>query len=640
MRHQAEDDKEIKREHGHKHEHDHGHDHGHGHEHGEGENRKAQVIKLIISAVLFGAALLCEHVFGVPAIVCLFIYIAAFAVTGVEVVISAVKGLIHGEPFDECFLMTVASVGAFFTGSYAEAAAVMLLYSLGEFLQDLAVDKSRDSIEDLIDIVPKNACVLRDGSFVEVPVKEVRVNDTVIVRPGINVPVDGVIISGSASFDTSALTGESYPKDLQTGDTVLSGYLDLNGEVRIEAAAEYDNSAAARISELIEGAAAKKAKTERFITKFARIYTPAVVLLALVIAILPPIFDHQWKMWIHRALTFLVVSCPCALVISVPLAFFAGIGSASRKGILVKGAEHLESLSKVTVFAFDKTGTLTDGKFSVSDIYAVSDKQKLIDTVCSMESHSEHPIAKAVSTLAFKMSECTDMKEVPGKGIECKINGELCAAGNMRLMKDHGVKPFESELTAVHACRNGEYLGCIVLKDEAKENAADALKELYGTGVRKTVMLTGDTPSAAKVIADELGLSEYRASLLPENKVNELETVMNEGKTAYVGDGINDAAVLARADVGIAMGALGSDAAIEAADVVLTDDDLQKLPKAVKISKKTVRISWQNIILAIAVKVAVLILSVTGVTDMMWLAVFADTGVALLCAANAMRAMK
>lgn len=627
------------------HEHNHGHEHGydHGHEHGhehEEENRKPEIIKLIISGVLFITALLCEHVFKVHFLIYLFIYIAAYAVVGYTVVIEAVKGIIHKEPFDECLLMTVASVGAFIIGSYGEAAAVMILYSLGEFLQDLAVDKSRDSITELIDIVPKQADVLRGGKIVSIPAKDVAVGDTVIVKPGINVPVDGEIISGSASFDTSAITGESFPRDLSAGDSVMSGYIDLNGEVEFEATAEYDNSAAARIAALIEGAEAKKAKTESFINKFASVYTPVVIILAFIVAILPPLFDQQWKTWIHRALTFLVVSCPCALVISVPLTFFAGVGAASRNGILVKGTEYLEALSKAEIFAFDKTGTLTKGSFSVSEICAASDKNELINTVCSIEAHSNHPITKALSGLDYNKIDVTEVKEISGEGIVCLSDNKPCAAGNGKLMKRYGIDVEFKSNTAVHACLDGKYLGYISLKDEVKDNAEESVGKLKELGIKKTVMLSGDIKNSAEKAASEVGIDQVSAELLPEQKTAEMEKLISEGKTAYVGDGINDAAVLARADVGIAMGALGSDTAIEAADIVLTDDNLAKLPKAMKISKKTVSIARQNIIFAIAVKVIILVLSFFGISDIMWLAVFADTGVALLCAANAMRAMK
>ena len=635
--------------HDHNHGHEHSHDHDHGHEHGEGENRKLQIIKLAVSVVLFAAAILSEHVFHFHTAVYLTLYITAFAVTGVDVIITAIKRIIKKDIFNECTLMTIASVGAFFTGSFSEASAVMILYSLGEFLQDLAVDKSRDSIETLIDVMPKQAEVMRGDDVIEIPAEEVKVGDTVVVRPGKRVAVDGVIISGSASFDTSAITGESFPKDLCEGDSVMSGYIDLDGNIRLTATAEFDNSAAARIASLIEGAEAKKAKTESFITKFASVYTPVVIILAVLVAVLPPLlglafpyvtYDTSWKTWIHRSLTFLVVSCPCALVISVPLTFFAGIGASSRNGILVKGTEHLEALSKIKIFAFDKTGTLTKGAFTVAEINAAESKEELINTVCSIESHSKHPIAKALSGLDYEKSDVTDLKEISGEGIVCKINGQTCAAGNGKLMKRHGITVENKNNTVVHACRDGKYLGYITLKDEIKENAAESLKTLKELGIKKTVMLSGDIKSSAETAAAEAGIDQVCAELLPEEKTAEMEKLISEGKVAYVGDGINDAAVLARADVGIAMGALGSDTAIEAADIVLTDDNIGKLPKAVKTAKKTVSIAKQNIIFAISVKVIILLLSFFGISDIMWLAVFADTGVALLCAANAMRAMK
>lgn len=638
---------EHDRSHEHRHEHESEHELGHGccehccHEHGgEEEDRRGRIIKLAVSAVLFVAALLCEHVFRLNGIICLVIYIAAFCVVGYEVVIDAFKGLFHGEPLDECFLMTVASVGAFFTGSYGEAAAVMILYSLGEFLQDLAVDKSRDSISELIDIVPKTATVIRSGEYIEIDADDVEIGDTLAVKPGENVPVDGVVISGKSSVNTSALTGESLPADVCEGDTVLGGYLNLTGEIRIRAEKEFDDSAASRIKGLIEGAEAKKAKTESFIKRFARVYTPVVVILALIVAVLPPLFDHQWRTWIHRALTFLVVSCPCALVISVPLTFFAGIGSASRKGILIKGAEHLETLGRADIFAFDKTGTLTKGSFSVVNTVPAGDVNDLITVAKSAEAHSNHPIAKAVSALEGETLEAEELTELPGEGIRCVINGSECAVGNAKLMRRYGIQIADGASTSVHVCRDGVYLGRIDVSDTLKKDASDAIKELKALGAKKTVMLSGDNKAAAEAAASAAGVDEVRGSLLPEDKVDAVEELLGQGSVAYTGDGINDAAVLARADVGIAMGALGSDAAIEAADVVITDDNIGKVPTAVRVSKKTVRIAWQNIVFAIAVKLAVMVLSVTGVADMMWLAVFADTGVALLCAANAMRAMK
>ncbi|MBR4255524.1 MAG: HAD-IC family P-type ATPase, partial [Clostridia bacterium] len=456
--------------HGHNHGHEHGYDHGHehGHEHEE-ENRKPEIIKLIISGVLFITALLCEHVFKVHFLIYLFIYIAAYAVVGYTVVIEAVKGIIHKEPFDECLLMTVASVGAFIIGSYGEAAAVMILYSLGEFLQDLAVDKSRDSITELIDIVPKQADVLRGGQIVSIPAKDVAVGDTVIVKPGINVPVDGEIISGSASFDTSALTGESYPRDLGKGDTVLSGYLNINGEIQIKATAEYDNSAAARIKELIEGAEAKKAKTENFITKFSKVYTPAVVILALIIAVIPPLFNGEWVSWIHRALTFLVVSCPCALVISVPLSFCGGIGAASRTGILIKGSIYLESLSKASCVVMDKTGTLTEGVFTVTQTHGETlPDAELLRLAAGAERFSSHPIAAAIRGACSDPPEdalITDVRDVAGKGIHAAVCGRSVLVGNRALLEQYGADcpACDAHGTIVYAAVDGRYAGYLVV---------------------------------------------------------------------------------------------------------------------------------------------------------------------------------
>lgn len=631
--HSCECEKEDHEEHVHT-----GHVHGDHHDE-EHENRGLQAVKLAVSFVFFAAALICEHALKTNLIIYLLLYIAAYAAAGYDVVISAFKGIIHGKALDECFLMAVASAGAFFTGEYAEAAAVMILYSLGELLQDLAVDKSRDSISALIDFVPKTALVLKDGAVAEINAEDVEIGDTVVIRPGSSIPVDGTIIEGSTSVDTSALTGESIPKDLGPGDAVLSGCMNLSGEIRIKAEVEYSNSAAARVKKLIEGSEARRAGTESFISKFARIYTPVVVILALAIAVVVPLFDHNWKMWIHRALTFLVISCPCALVISVPLTFFAGVGAASRKGILVKGAEHLEKLSKAEIFAFDKTGTLTNGVIKVNNLYPASDLKTLTGVICNIEAHSDHPIAKAFADVDYEQEEVTDIKEIPGEGIVCVINGSVCAAGNKKLMKRLGIETFDADGTAVHACRNGVYLGYAEVSDTVKPEAEAAVAGLRSSGIKKTVMLTGDTEASAKRISESVHLTEYRSSLLPEDKVSAVEELKKEGATAYVGDGINDAAVLVSADTGIAMGSLGSDIAIDAADIVITDDDLGKLPKAVKISKKTVRIAWQNIVFALSVKVIILLLSALGIMDMMWLAVFADTGVALLCAANAMRSM-
>ena len=602
------------------------------------KEQRINLIKIIISAVLFVAALLCEKAFSTHEAVYIVLYLLAYAVSGYEVVFGAVKKLMKLKPLDECFLMTVASIGAIFTGSFAEAAGIMILYALGEFLQDLAVDKSRDSIKELMDVTPHTAEVVRDGVTVTVTPDQITLNETVAVKCGRRIPVDGTVISGSTLIDASAVTGESVPVEVSEGDKVTSGTVNTGAEIFVRADTVYSDSTAVRMTKLAEEAEKKKAKTEDFISKFAKIYTPVVVAAALCVAIIPPLFTGQWSEWIHRALVLLVISCPCALVISVPLTFFAGIGASSRRGILVKGGGYFETVSKAEIFAFDKTGTLTTGKLTVEDVCAVRDREELIKIACSVEAHSDHPIAKAITALCSDIYEAAEVKETAGSGISCLINGKEAAAGNVRMMKRYGLEP-EDCGGAVHIAYGGEYLGYITVSDKVKESAAPSVSKLKTQGIKKTVMLSGDTISAAQKAAAEAGIDEVHAELLPEDKVTEIEKLLKEGKTVYAGDGINDAAVLARADAGIAMGGIGSDAAIEAADIVITDDDIRKLPELYRISKKTVGIAKQNIIFALAVKAVILLLSVFGLTGM-WLAVFADTGVALLAAANAMRATK
>ncbi len=602
------------------------------------KEQKTELLKIIISAVLFCAALLCEHLVHTHAAAYIVLYLLSYAVAGYEVVFKAVKNLIKLNPLDECFLMTAASVGAFFTGSFAEASSIMILYGLGEFLQDLAVDKSRDAIKALMDITPDSATVIKDGVLTEVSPGRIEVGQSVIIKNGRRIPVDGTIISGGTLIDTAAVTGESVPVEAGVGDKVLSGTVNTGAEITVRADTVFENSTAAKMAKLAEKAEQQKAHTENFITKFAKIYTPIVVAAALLLAVLPPLFTGNWSEWIHRALILLVVSCPCALVISVPLTFFAGIGASSKRGILVKGGEYFETVSKAEIFAFDKTGTLTEGKLTVSEINAVKDKDLLLKIARSAESHSDHPIAKAICALDCETLEATDVTETAGEGIVCTVNGKKAAVGGVRLMKKQGIEP-ENVSGAVHIVYGGEYLGYIVVSDKVKESAAASLGILKEKGVKKTVMLSGDGISAAQKAAAEAGIDEVHAELLPEDKVTEIEKLLKEGKTVYAGDGINDAAVLARADAGIAMGGIGSDAAIEAADIVITDDDIRKLPELYRISKKTVGIAKQNIIFALVVKAVILLLSVFGLTGM-WLAVFADTGVALLAAANAMRATK
>ncbi len=559
-------------------------------------------------------------------------------IAGYEVVINAVKNLIKLKPLDESFLMTAASFGAFFTGSFAEASSIMILYGLGEFLQDLAVDKSKDSIRELMDITPDSATVIRDGAPLEIEPDKIELNESVLVKCGRRIPVDGTVMSGSTLIDTSAVTGEPVPKSVTVGDKVYGGTVNTGAEIIVRADTVYENSTAAKMKKLVEGAETKKAKTEDFITKFAKIYTPIVVFAALLIAVIPPLFSGDWNEWIHRALILLVISCPCALVISVPLTFFAGIGASSKRGILVKGGQYFEVVSKAKIFAFDKTGTLTTGKLSVADVKAVRDEKELVKIAASAESHSDHPIAKAICALDTELLEAKDVTETAGEGMECIIHGKKAAVGGKRLMKKHGFEPDDIS-GAVHIAYGGEYLGYITVSDKVKESAAPSVSKLKDYGVEKTVMLSGDGKAAAQAAAKDAGIDEVHAELMPADKITELEKLLAEGTTVYAGDGINDAAVIARADAGIAMGGIGSDAAIEASDIVITDDDIRKLPELCRISKKTVGIAKQNIAFALAVKAAILLLSVFGLTGM-WLAVFADTGVALLAAANAMRATR
>ncbi len=602
------------------------------------KEQKTELLKLIISAVLFAAALIFEHLVHTHAAVYIVLYLLSYAVAGYEVVFKAIKNIIKLNPLDETFLMTAASVGAIFTGSFAEASGIMILYGFGEFLQDLAVDKSRDAIKALMDITPDSATVLRGGEMVELEPGNIVPGDRVVIKNGRRVPVDGTVVSGSSLIDASAVTGESVPVSVSVGDRLMSGTVNVGSEIVMTADTAYENSTAAKMAKLAEEAEKKKAHTEDFITRFAKIYTPAVVIAAVLIAVIPPIFGGAWSEWIHRALVLLVVSCPCALVISVPLTFFAGIGAASKRGILVKGGEYFETVSRAGIFAFDKTGTLTEGRLTVSDVKAVNDRDLLIKIARSAESHSDHPIAKAICALDGDTVTAEEVTETAGEGIECKIEGKKAFVGGSRLMKKQGVN-VENVSGAVHVLYGGEYLGFIVTSDKVKKHAAKSLQKLKETGIKRTVMLSGDGKAAAERAAAEAGIDEVHAELLPADKVAEMEKLLSEGKTVYAGDGINDAAVLARADTGIAMGGIGSDAAIEAADIVITDDDIRKLPELCRISKKTVGIAKQNIIFALVIKAVILLLSVFGVTGM-WLAVFADTGVALLAAANAMRASK
>jgi Cd2+/Zn2+-exporting ATPase len=576
------------------------------------------------------------------------------------VLLKAARNIGNGQVFDENFLMTIATVGAFalvlFPDSQphmAEGAAVMLFYQVGELFQGYAVGKSRQSIADMMDIAPDFANVMRDGKLVQVDPYEIGVGDEIVVKPGERVPLDGTIVEGSTQLDTAALTGESVPRHVEEGAEVISGCVNMTGKITVKVSKPFEQSTVSRILELVESASEKKAQTENFITRFARYYTPIVTIGALVLAVLPPLlFGQSWSDWIERGLTFLVVSCPCALVISVPLSFFGGIGGASRLGILVKGGNYLEALSHTETVVFDKTGTLTNGSFNVVAVHPDAAAEVNPDLILSIAAHAEaysdHPIAVSVKeafTGEIDQSRIADVREEGGHGVRAVVDERVVLVGNDKLMREEGIAYHDCELTGtiLHVSIDGKYAGHIIIADVVKEDAAECIKRLHAAGVRKTVMLTGDRAEVAKAVAEKLGLDEYHGKLLPEDKVNQVERLLGEtsekGKLAFVGDGINDAPVLTRADIGIAMGAMGSDAAIEAADIVLMDDKPSKIASAIRIARKTMRIVWQNIVFALGVKFAVLVLAAVGLATM-WLAVFADVGVAILAILNAMRCMR
>ncbi len=621
---------------------DHGHAHGHDHEEGE-EHHSLALIG--VGAVLFVTGLLLPE--GLWRWVAL---IAAYVVAGGEVLLRAAKNILRGQVFDENFLMAVASLGAMLMGEATEAVAVMLFYQIGEWFQDRAVDKSRASIAQLMDIRPDHANhVLADGSVEVVPPQSLKAGDILLVKPGERIPLDGIILEGTSTLNTSALTGESIPRDVAEGDTVLSGCVNQTGVLRLRATGAYESSTVARILRLVEDSGERKARTERFITRFARWYTPAVCLAALLLALVPPLFVGEWTEWIKRALTFLVISCPCALVISVPLTFFGGVGGASRRGVLIKGANYLEQLAKTDIAVFDKTGTLTRGTFEVTAIHPNQiTEEELLELAALAESYSDHPISaslRAAWNRALDKNRVTDAQEIAGRGIHALVDGRPVYAGNDRLMADVHVesRPCHRQGTIVHVALDGVYMGHIVIADRVKEGSAEAIAELKALGVARTVMLTGDQSAVAQSVAKELGVDEVHAELLPGDKVEQVERLMKQkpegAMLAFVGDGINDAPVLRRADLGIAMGGVGSDAAIEAADVVLMDDDPRKLPCAIRIARRTLRIANQNIIFALSVKAIILVMGAMGLANM-WLAVFADVGVSFLAILNAMRAMR
>ncbi len=579
----------------------------------------------------------------------LILCIVAYLTVGADVVYEALEGIFHGDVFDEHFLMAIATIGAFAIGEYPEAVAVMFFYQIGELFSDIAVDRSRESISSLMDIRPDYANIEEGDSLRSVSPCEVKVGDVIVVKPGEKIPIDGKILSGNSSLDTVALTGESLPREVKPGDDVLSGSVNMTGLLRIKTASTFGDSTVSKILELVENAQTGKAQSEKFITRFAKIYTPVVVVGAVLLALLPPVFTGgNFLLWLHRALIFLVISCPCALVISIPLTFFAGIGGASRKGILVKGSNYLELLAKVDTFVFDKTGTLTKGNFCVSDIYACdSDKDKLLEWAALAEIYSDHPVAvslRAAYKSSLDKSRVSNVVDFAGEGICAEIDGKRVYVGNEKLMRRAGVECGEAKKTGtvVFVCVDGEYIGYIVVSDSVKPNSKRALALLRSSGISKCVMLTGDRAEVAEEVGREIGLDEVYAGLLPAGKVEkvqELKTAHPEGTLAFVGDGINDAPVLKLADLGIAMGGVGSDAAIEAADIVLMDDDPLKLPLGMKIARKTHSIVMQNIIFAIGIKLLFLLLGSLGLANM-WEAVFADVGVTVIAILNALRAMR
>lgn len=625
---------------------DHGHQHAHGHEEkATGRASLSPLIPLALSAGLLIAGLLLPQ--GVWRWAAL---LTAYLLVGAEVLLRAGKNILHGKIFDENFLMALASLGAMAMGEATEAVAVMLFYQTGEWFQDRAIHKSRASIAQLMDIRPDHAnLVQEDGTVVSVSPEDIQPNAVILVKPGERVPLDGVVLEGCSTLNTAALTGESAPRDVREGETVLSGCVNQSGLLKLRVTSAYAESTVARILQLVEDSGEHKAQTERFITRFARWYTPAVVAAAALLAFVPPLFVGNLSDWIHRALTFLVISCPCALVLSVPLTFFGGIGAASRRGVLVKGANYLELLAKTDIAVFDKTGTLTQGVFEVTAVHpSTVSAEQLLELAALAESYSDHPISASLRAAwhrALDQDRVTQVQEIAGRGIQAQVDGVTVYAGNEKLMAEVGVacKPCHHAGTIVHMAQAGEYLGHIVISDRVKEGSALAIQQLKTLGVSRTVMLTGDQQRVAQDVAQELHLDECYAELLPADKVTQVDALLRqraEGKVlVFVGDGMNDAPVLRRADLGVAMGGLGSDAAIEAADVVLMDDDPRKLPEAVRIARRTLSIAHQNIAFALGVKALFLLLGALGVSSM-WMAVFADVGVSLLAILNALRAMR
>ena len=622
--------------------------------------RGKEILRVSIGAALFVAAVIIVAL-ATPALdslqatlpyplLSLVIFLVPYLVLGWPVLKKAARNIAAGHVFDENFLMCVATIGALCLAEFPEAVAVMLFYQIGDLFEDHAVDKSRDSIAEMMDICPEQAYIERNGEIEAVDPDEVEIGTIIVVRPGERVPLDGIIVKGETELDTAALTGESLPRNVFTGDPIASGSINLSSTIYIETTKEFEDSTVSRILELVEDAASEKAPMENFITRFARYYTPIVCLLALLIAIIPPFFTgFDWADWVQRALIFLVVSCPCALVISVPLSFFGGIGGASKRGILIKGSNYLEALSHVKTILFDKTGTITKGTFSVSKIEPIGmSREELLRIAAMAEAYSNHPIALSIRKeheAPLDLDRVSETTEIAGQGVRCVIDGQVVLAGNARLMEANGIAAAmnETKTTVLHIAIDGEYRGSIEVEDTIKEDSVEAIQRIKELGVAHTVMLTGDREEVAAHIAHEAGLDEYHASLLPEGKIDFLRSYLDEApkgeKVAFVGDGINDAPALIRSDVGIAMGAMGSDAAIEAADIVFMDDKLSRLADGIGISRKTMRIVYQNIVFALGVKLLVLVLAALGIANM-WEAIFADVGVSVIAILNAMRALK
>ena len=616
------------------------------------KKQKKMLYRIIVTFLLFAVLMVCEHtgrMDGWNKIVLFVIYLVPYLVIGYDIVYKAARNISHGQVFDENFLMMIATFGAFGVGEYSEAVAVMLFYQVGELFQGYAVGKSRQSISDMMDICPEYANIEEDGVLKQVDPDDVEVGSIIVVKPGERIPLDGIVVEGESLIDTAALTGESVPRSAKAGDEIISGCVNGSGTLKVKTTKEFDDSTVAKILELVENASSKKAKVENFITRFAKYYTPVVTIGAVILAILPPlILGGGWAEWIQRACIFLVISCPCALVISVPLGFFGGIGAASKIGVLVKGSNYLEAVAEMTTIVFDKTGTLTKGEFKVTDVITENgSKEELIELAALGEGYSNHPIANSIREAYGKeldLNRVTNTEEIAGHGIKAVIDGKTVLLGNEKLMKSESIfyTSCKSMGTVVYVACNGVFEGAVVISDTIKDGAKEAIRDMKLVGVRHTVMLTGDRREAAETVAQTLGIDEVHAELLPGGKVEQVEALLKAEKQkerlAFVGDGINDAPVLTRADIGIAMGSMGSDAAIEAADIVLMDDDVTKIASVVRIARKTLRIVKQNIVFALAIKALVLILGALGMANM-WEAVFADVGVSVIAILNSMRTL-